>query len=469
MSSSTNVIRRLDPCVVNKIAAGEVIQRPASALKEMLENSLDAGATQISIVVKEGGNKLLQITDTGHGIRKEDLPVLCHRHTTSKLASFEDLETINTLGFRGEALCSISFVSNLTVTTMTEGALHGYRASYKDSEMLPPGPKPVAAVRGTTITVEDLFYNVPTRRKALKSAAEEYARVMDVVTRYALMASGRCAFSCKRLGESRADVLTLPGASLCDNIRALYGAAVANNLLPLSLKAGKEPTPAIGMDDGVCLVVEGFISSASYAAKRTQMVLFINGRAVDCGPMRRALEATYAQLLPKASKPFLCLDLKLPPRHVDVNTHPTKREVGFIHQEEITSLICEAVESTLSNSNTSRTLATLKAPLATPNATMAGFIPRPSQTQMTLGGSSTQQPKGNNSSQADAAPLSYRPEKLVRVDHMTQSLDAFFPGLTSQSRKAEGAAGGVPEGQQPGATSKAAAAAALIGTAHACS
>eukprot|EP00967_Tisochrysis_lutea_P025001 scaffold28734_cov21-Tisochrysis_lutea.AAC.1 len=198
MSSSTNVIRRLDPCVVNKIAAGEVIQRPASALKEMLENSLDAGATQISIVVKEGGNKLLQITDTGHGIRtdtfvhrqlltdsllphrqqdafvlgllhpvqKEDLPVLCHRHTTSKLASFEDLETINTLGFRGEALCSISFVSNLTVTTMTEGALHGYRASYKDSEMLPPGPKPVAAVRGTTITVEDLFYNVPTRRKA---------------------------------------------------------------------------------------------------------------------------------------------------------------------------------------------------------------------------------------------------------------------------------------------------------------
>ncbi|KAF5832819.1 hypothetical protein DUNSADRAFT_11191 [Dunaliella salina] len=170
------------------------------------------------------------------------------------------------------------------------------------------------------------------------------------------MASGRCAFSCKRQGEARADVLTLPGASLLDNIRALYGAA--------------------------------------------------------------------------ASKPFLYLDLRLPPRHVDVNTHPTKREVGFIHQEEITSLICEAVESTLSSSNTSRTLSTLKAPLTTPNTTMAGFIPRPSQTQM-----------------SECA-----------------SLDAFFPGLTSQSQRAEGAAGGGPEGQQAGANPKAAAAAALTGS-----
>ncbi|GFH15220.1 DNA_mis_repair domain-containing protein, partial [Haematococcus lacustris] len=122
------VIVKLDEAVVNKIAAGEVIQRPSSALKELLENSLDAGATQISVVVKEGGNKLLQIVDNGHGIRKADLPILCHRHTTSKLSSFEDLETISTLGFRGEALCSISFVSRMTVTTMPAEALHGYRA-----------------------------------------------------------------------------------------------------------------------------------------------------------------------------------------------------------------------------------------------------------------------------------------------------------------------------------------------------
>lgn len=147
-------IVRLEDHVVHRIAAGEVVQRPASALKEMLENSLDAGAKHITVIIKEGGLKYLHIQDDGCGVRLEDLPILCQRHTTSKLRAFEDLDTISTLGFRGEALASISFVAHVTVTTMTANMQHGYRVKYADGEMLPPGPKPTAAVPGTSIIVE---------------------------------------------------------------------------------------------------------------------------------------------------------------------------------------------------------------------------------------------------------------------------------------------------------------------------
>ncbi|KAG2448592.1 hypothetical protein HYH02_006483 [Chlamydomonas schloesseri] len=352
-------IRKLDENVVNKIAAGEVIQRPASALKEMLENSLDAGSTQIAVTVKEGGNKLLQITDNGSGIRKEDLAILCHRHTTSKLSQFEDLETISTLGFRGEALCSISFVSHMAVTTMARGAQYGYRVTYKDSEMEAPGPKPVAAVPGTTITVEDLFYNVPTRRKALKSASEEYGLILDTLGRYAVYSAPGVGFSCRRHGDGRPDIATTAAGSRLDAVRAVYGAEVARELLPLALAAGGGTGPEVPVEGPLGVKLEGLISGANYGSgKRTVLVLFINGRCVECAPLRRALEGVYGALLPKASKPWLFLDVRLPPRHVEVNMHPTKREVGFMHQAEVIEVIRAAVEAKLLASNDSRTFAT---------------------------------------------------------------------------------------------------------------
>ena len=149
-----------------------------------------AGATQISVTVAEGGLKLLQIKDNGCGIHPDDLSILCHRHTTSKITKYEDLEAVSTLGFRGEALCSISFVSRLSVTTMQHSAEMGCKAEFRDSQMTSEAPDPCAAVPGTCIQVEDLFYNVPNRRKAMKSSAEEFKRIFDVVSRYAVFSAG---------------------------------------------------------------------------------------------------------------------------------------------------------------------------------------------------------------------------------------------------------------------------------------
>jgi len=341
-------IRRLEEAVVNRIAAGEVIQRPASALKELLENSLDAGATSISVVVKDGGLKLIQISDNGHGIRSEDLPILCERHTTSKLRQFEDLQNISTLGFRGEALASITFVAHLSVTTMTEGQTHGYKVTYKDGQM-EGEPRPCAAVKGTQITVENLFYNVAARRKAFKNPSEEYGRILDVVSRYAVHKI-RASFSYKKHGDNRADIHTVASPSHTDAIRAVYGPGVARELISLSV-SDDDPSRAT-------FKMQGYISSANYTSKRTVMVLFINDRLVECGTLKKAIEVVYATILPKASKPFIYMSISLPPEHVDVNVHPTKREVSFLNQESLVDSIQQAVEAKLLESNNTRTFTT---------------------------------------------------------------------------------------------------------------
>ncbi|KAK9813170.1 hypothetical protein WJX72_010077 [[Myrmecia] bisecta] len=403
--ASTPRIRRLEEHVVNKIAAGEVVQRPVSALKEMLENSLDAGATQINIVVKEGGNKLLQIQDNGHGIQKEDLALLCERHATSKLVAFDDLEAINTLGFRGEALASISFVAHLTVTTMTKDCAHGLRITYRDGHMDPAGPKPCAAVPGTTIMVEDLFYNMITRKKALRSASEEYSKILDMVGRYAVFSKG-VGISCKRQGEARADIHSLANASKLDNIRSVYGANVARNVLPFEQRMGSGADLPKPMDTP-CFMAEGFVSSADYSGKKSMLVLFINQRPVECGPLKRALEATYAAILPKAAKPFIFLDVRMPGPHVDVNLHPTKREVGFLHQDALIEAVRAAVEERLLASNNKRTYTQMLLPGAVPLEDVV--IPSPAEEL-----ASTQRAKAGGD------------HKLVRTDSRMQTLDSFL-------------------------------------------
>ncbi|KAK6246545.1 DNA mismatch repair protein [Theobroma cacao] len=338
-------IHRLDESVVNRIAAGEVIQRPVSAVKELVENSLDASSTSISVVVKDGGLKLIQVSDDGHGIRHEDLPILCERHTTSKLSKYEDLQSIKSMGFRGEALASMTYVGHVTVTTITKGQLHGYRVSYRDG-MMEHEPKACAAVKGTQIMVENLFYNMIARRKTLQNSADDYTKIVDLLSRFAIHHID-VSFSCRKHGAARADVHSVATSSRLDAIRSVYGLSVARNLIKIEASDNDPSSSVFEMD--------GFISNSNYVVKKTTMVLFINDRLVECTALKRALEIVYSATLPKASKPFIYMSIILPPEHVDVNVHPTKREVSLLNQEVIIEKIQSVVESMLRNSNESRT------------------------------------------------------------------------------------------------------------------
>ncbi|KAL2853218.1 hypothetical protein BJY01DRAFT_244194 [Aspergillus pseudoustus] len=345
-------IRALDPDVVNKIAAGEIIVAPMHALKELIENAVDAGSTSLEILVKEGGLKLLQITDNGHGIDREDLPILCERFTTSKLKEFEDLSSIGTYGFRGEALASISHIAHLTVTTKTADSSCAWRAHYSDGKLVAPKPgqsaepKATAGRGGTQITVEDLFYNVPTRRRAFRSASEEYAKVLDVVGRYAVHCSG-VAFSCRKHGDAGVSIATAAASNTIDRIRQIHGSAVANELVEFSVK-----------DEKLGFSASGLATNANYHVKRTTILLFINHRSVESTAIKRAVEQTYSTFLPKGGHPFVYLDIEIEPHRLDVNVHPTKREVNFLNEDEITETVCDEIRSKLAQVDSSRTFLT---------------------------------------------------------------------------------------------------------------
>ncbi|CAB1425070.1 unnamed protein product [Pleuronectes platessa] len=336
------VIRRLDETVVNRIAAGEVIQRPANAVKELIENCLDAKSSSIQVTVKDGGLKTLQIQDNGTGIRKEDMEIVCERFTTSKLQTFEDLSAIATYGFRGEALASVSHVAHVTITTKTADAKCAHRANYSDGKM--KGPlKQCAGNQGTQILVEDLFYNVSTRRKALKSPSDEHSRIVEVVSRYAIHNSGK-SFCVKKHGQTVADVRTLPNASVVDNIRVVFGNAVSRELIEVCCE-----------DQKLAFKMKGYISNANYSMKKCILILFINHRLVESSALKKAIEAAYTAYLPKNAHPFLYLSLEIAPQNVDVNVHPTKHEVHFLHEDSIIESVQKHIESKLLGTNSSRT------------------------------------------------------------------------------------------------------------------
>ena len=339
--------------MVNRIAAGEVIHRPANALKELIENSIDAHATRIAITLRDGGLRQLTLTDNGCGIRRADLPIVCRRFTTSKIKAYDDLQRVSTFGFRGEALASITHVAHVTLTSMTADSSCAYRAHFSDGELAAarPGesaqPRPCAGVRGTTITADDLFYNVLIRRQALKSPADEYSRCLDVVTRYAVHYPGT-AFSCRKAAAAggsvgAADVNTMPGASVLDNLRALYGPTVAKELVPFECASAP-----LGFR------LSGYVSNANYSVKRLQLLLFVNGRLVEHAGIKQTLTALYARYLPKHTHPFAYVSCEVRGEDVDVNVHPTKREVALLHEDELMDELERCVDGVLKAQDSSR-------------------------------------------------------------------------------------------------------------------
>eukprot|EP00511_Aplanochytrium_stocchinoi_P001217 CAMPEP_0204831080 /NCGR_PEP_ID=MMETSP1346-20131115/9796_1 /ASSEMBLY_ACC=CAM_ASM_000771 /TAXON_ID=215587 /ORGANISM="Aplanochytrium stocchinoi, Strain GSBS06" /LENGTH=797 /DNA_ID=CAMNT_0051961809 /DNA_START=100 /DNA_END=2493 /DNA_ORIENTATION=+ len=379
-------IFRLDATVVNRIAAGEVVHRPSSAAKELIENCIDAGSTSVQVTVKGGGTKMLSIQDNGCGIKKEDLEIVCERFTTSKLKQFEDLETIATYGFRGEALASITHVAKVTITSKTKETPCAFRAMYLDGKLaVDPKtkkfmtPKPCAGLPGTTIKMEDLFYNVPARRRAMKRESEEYRRILDVVSKYAIHCGldaetenekeGKnttvgVGFVCKNVGGKAPDVHTNPKGTKLDHIRSLHGSTVANELLRIDCtetmpdieKEFAERLSGYGNSEGLSnkWTIKGYVSNANYSRKQSNFILFINNRLVGCSSLKRAVELVYSEYLPKGGYPFVYLSLELPSRQVDVNVHPTKHEVHFLNEEHIVQIVQDRMREILVGANSSR-------------------------------------------------------------------------------------------------------------------
>lgn len=384
-------IKPLDVSVVNKIAAGEIVIAPVNALKEMMENSIDAKATMVDILVKDGGIKLLQITDNGCGIDKDDLPILCERFTTSKLEVFEDLSKIETFGFRGEALASISHIARVTVTTKTEKDQCAWKASFSEGKILGQ-PKPVAGKTGTIITVEDLFYNIPSRLKALRSPGEEFNKILDVIGRYSIN-NNNVGFSCKKFGDSKVALMIKADLSTKDRVRIVFGANVSTNLMELNIDITDD------VQRNGLLSASGFVTNLDFTNKKPiPPAFFINGRLVSCDPMRRSFYQIYSNFLPKGNKPFIYFSLTIKPQNVDVNIHPTKREVRFLNEEEIIDRLAILLQDKLASIDTSRTFKT------------ASSVSNPYQVQLIGSSNESQDSPSTN------LKMKRQENKLVRID-----------------------------------------------------
>ena len=325
-------IRVLPPDVASKIAAGEVVERPASVVKELLENSLDAGASSVTVEIQAGGVGQIRVTDNGEGIPDGEVELAFQRHATSKLQGPEQLDSVATLGFRGEALPSIAAVSRLSLTTRAGGADAGYRVQLEWGSIKRSTPE--GCPQGTSVAVSDLFGNLPARRKFLKSNAAETSRVHDVVARYALVYPG-VRF---QLTVDGRPVIATPGSGKGrETLLALYGPEVAAAMLEV-----KASDPATGWS------VEGFVSPPSVnRANRSYMTFFINQRWVQSRTLSFALEQAYYGLLPEKRYPISAVNLSLPYEDVDVNSHPAKREVRLRHEGWVFAAFQRAVREAL--------------------------------------------------------------------------------------------------------------------------
>jgi DNA mismatch repair protein MutL len=355
------MIRILPPEIVAQIAAGEVVGRPASVIKELVENSIDAGAREIRIEVADGGKRMMRVADDGCGIPAAEVELAFQRHATSKLASADDLARIATLGFRGEALASIAAVSRVTCATRAAGEETGTLIRLEGGQVV--SRRPIGRPPGTTVTVEDIFYNVPARRKFLRSSATERRHIDAWVTRYAMAYPG-LRFALVHDGR---EVFRSPGSGrVRDVLVAVYGVEVGGALLE------------IPPEEGAPVRVEGFVSPPHlHRADRGEITLFVNGRWVQDARLTYAIIQAYHTLIPTGRYPLAVVMVSLPPEDVDVNVHPAKAEVRFRDGDGVFRAVQRAVRQAVTGEAGVPTMRTVLGPAPAAQVPEVRFPPGP--------------------------------------------------------------------------------------------
>lgn len=324
-----SVINILPENLANKIAAGEVVQRPESVVKELLENSIDAGATSVSVTIKNAGKSLIQIIDNGKGMSDDDAVKSFYRHATSKIATYEDLENIRTLGFRGEALASIAAVAQVELKTRMEENEVGVVIRIEGGEILEHSQS--AHQRGTTISVKNLFYNTPARRNFLKSNNTEFKHIYDTVQRMAL-SKPEIALEFTSDDDT---ILALPSQTLDDRLKSLFGDRHFGTLIPVS-------------EETDLLSLYGYIGKPDYARKsKVDQYIFLNSRFILNRSINHAVFSGYEHLVEKGNFPFFLLFLTVDPHKVDVNVHPSKMEVKFSDEQNMYRIVASVIRKTL--------------------------------------------------------------------------------------------------------------------------
>jgi DNA mismatch repair protein MutL len=326
-------IRLLDEDTINKIAAGEVIERPASVVKELVENSIDANAGRILIEVKEGGKSFIKITDDGCGMEAEDLTLAFQKHATSKIRDARDLEKIATLGFRGEALASIASVSAaIEVRTKTRDSLSGTYLRLENGKIAEK--KEIGCPVGTSITVWDLFYNVPARRKHLKGAEAELVHITDIITELAII---HFDIAFDLFTGKRTLFKSTKSDSWDDVLLRLFGLKTLQGMAALQA-------------EGRGWSISGVVGDAlSLRSSPDRIFIFVNGRAVSSKAIATALRDAYRNIIPLGKSPMAVISLEISPELVDVNVHPAKREIRLMHEDEISSVLFQRVAEALAN------------------------------------------------------------------------------------------------------------------------
>ncbi len=347
----------LDEITANKIAAGEVVERPASVVKEMIENSIDAKATNITVEIENGGISKIKIIDNGTGIAVDDIEIAFERHSTSKIRSALDLDSISTLGFRGEALASISSVSKVDLVSKEKDKEQGMFVRVEGGRLIET--RPIGCPTGTTFIVSELFYNTPARYKFLKKDTTEASYVLDIVNRVAL---AREDISFKFINKGKTVLHTPGNGDLKSTIFSIYGKDVSDNILEVDYE-----------DEGI--KIRGFIGKPEIArGTRNQQSLYLNRRYIKSKIVLRAVEEAYKTFLMKGKYPFYVLNIEIDPLLVDVNVHPSKMEVRFSDEQKIFRSIYNAVNGVLLNKSTYRELPKIKREKETDKYVQSTFI-----------------------------------------------------------------------------------------------